>query len=353
MRHDFREWALHCAHRCTDSTSSVRDCDFASRSHKVQYCIGDDSAAGFCNGCAADSAGSHWRAAAVHANRDQHNEPCRNVERHRQRLQWRDLRNNLSEWALHCAIHGANPASSVRDCDFGSRFHKIQHRFGDDSPSDFCNGCTADSAGEHWSAAAVHGNPDQRYKHRRNVERHGQRLQWSNLRDDLREWALHRAIHRTNPTTSVRDGDFRGRSHKVGQRVGNDYPAGFCNCRTADSAGSHWSSAAVHGNRSQHHKHRRNVEHFRQRLQRCDLRDDLSEWALHCAIHSANPASSIRNCDFGSKFDKIRQRLGDDYPAGFCNGCAADSAGSHWSSAAVHGNRRQHNKHRGNVEHHR
>jgi hypothetical protein len=352
LRDDFGEWALHCAIRCTDSGSGVGDCDFRGRSHKIRQRFGDDSPACFSNRCTADSAGSHWSTAAVHGNRGQHNKHRRNVERHRQRLQWSDLRHDLVEWALHCAIHRTNSASSVGDCDFRGRSHKIRQRFGDDSPAGFCNGCAADIAGSHRSAAAVHGNCNRHNKHRRNVEHHGQRLQWSNLRHDFGEWALHRAVHRTNPSSSVGDCDFSGRSHKIRKRRGDDYPAGFSDGCAADRSGSHWSAAAVHGNRGQHDKHRRNLERHRQRLQRGDLRHDLREWALHCALDCTDPVSSVRNCDFRGRSHKIRQRFSDDSPACFCNGCSANSAGSNWSSAAVHGNCNRHDKHRRIVEHH-
>jgi hypothetical protein len=252
LRHHFGERALHCAIRCTESTSSVRDCDFSGRSHKIQHRFGDDSPAGFRDGCSADSAGEHRKSAAIFGNRDQHNEYCRNVERRWQRLQWNDLRHDLGEWALHRAIRCTDPVSSVGDCDLRGRFHKIRQRFGDDSPAGFRDGCSADSAGEHRKSAAIYGKSDQRNKHCRNVERHWQRLQWSDLRHDFGEWAVHCALHCTNPASSVGDCDFSGRSNQIRQRHDDDSPAGFCNSCTADSASEHWKAAAVRGNCDQH-----------------------------------------------------------------------------------------------------
>jgi hypothetical protein len=168
------------------------------------------------------------------------------------------------------------------------------------------------------------------------------RLQWSSLRDDIRQWRLYGAICSAKSSSSFRNSNLCGRSHKICIGYRDSRATGFCNGFTHNGNASHGQQTAVCGNNHRLIEYNGVLERCRQWLQWCVLRDDIREWTLYRTIHSADSSSGVCDSNICGGSHKISYGFRNDPSADLCLSITIDGSDLHRSSSAVHGNSNRH-----------
>jgi len=157
------------------------------------------------------------------------------VERFRERLRWRGLRDNLNQRTFHCAVRRPKSSLDNRDCHIRGGYDKERQGFGNNYPA-----CRSDhyadlGPGRYWGQPAVYGNRDWHDENRCVVDRLGRWMQRRGLRNDFNKWALHSAHRCTCSASSDCDRDFCGRSYQDGIGDGGGSVRHYGNSQLADS----------------------------------------------------------------------------------------------------------------------
>ena len=249
------------------------------------------------------------------------------------------MRDDFSEWPLHCAIRLTDIASSICDSYLCGGSFEIRHRNGHHQRADLGEHFTQFGAGGHRRFSSIFSYSERHVQQGRFMERHWQRLQRDGVRDRFRDRFVPGACYCSQPSTGICHSDFNGRSHEVQLCKCHDPSAHQRDSLTDVRHGIFGCASTVHCYRKWHYKHRYCLEREWKRLHGNLLRSDLLQWSLYRAKDRAQTVYGYGYSYLGSGSSAFGPSNRHNSGCSGCNRLTCKRKGANREANAVHSHR--------------